>query len=202
MLAALVVIAVAAWIAWHSISGTKPAAGTANPAAVAATVNIGGPFRLTDHRGNRVTEASFRGRYMLIYFGYGFCLDVCPAELATMAAALDRLGDEAESVQPIFITVDPARDTPEFLREYVARFHPRLTGLTGSPDEIAAAAKVYMVYYARAKSADNSDYLMDHTSFVYLMGPDGRYRTMFRRDTDPREMASKIGKFLAAGAGS
>ena len=143
-------------------------------------MDIGGPFELVDQQGAPVTDKTFSGRYMLIYFGYGFCPDVCPTELANMAAALDALGSKSENIQPLFITVDPERDTPEFLADYVVNFHPRLIGLTGTPEQVKTAAKAYKVYYAKAGKPGEADYLMDHTSFVYLMGPDGRFLSLFR----------------------
>ena len=201
MLVALMVIAIATWIVWQNISGDDSKAGNRVSGTTTTTVNIGGPFSLMDHRGQRVSDASFRGRYMLIYFGYGYCPDVCPTELATMASALDALAGQAAAIQPMFITIDPARDTPAFLADYVAQFHPRMIGLSGTADEIALAAKAYRVFYARAKSGDGADYLMDHSSFIYFMGPDGRYLTLFRRGADPKDMAAQIRRLMAAGNG-
>jgi len=153
---------------------------------------LGGPFRLVDQSGRTVTEQDFAGRWMLVYFGYTFCPDVCPTELGVMADALDVLGPEAERVTPVFITIDPERDTPEVLADYVSRFHPRMVGLTGSPEQVAEAARHYRVYFARARSSDHADYLMDHSSFVYLVGPDGRVRSLFRPGTTPESMAATV----------
>lgn len=204
MLAALAAIGAIAWIAWNSIEQGRTADNGAAGATARPAVSIGGPFQLIDHTEKLVTDIDFRGRFLLIYFGYGYCPDVCPTELANMAAALDRLGDRAERVQPLFITIDPARDTPKFLAEYVANFHPRLIGLTGTAGQIAAAAKAYRVFYARSvemtlEQADKTgsvEYFMDHSGFVYLMGPDGEYRAMFRRATNPQSMADTIAGFL------
>lgn len=157
---------------------------------------IGGPFNLVDHTGKRVTEKDFRGRYTLVFFGYTYCPDVCPAELQVMSAAIEKLGAKAEKVTPIFITVDPARDTVDQMKSYVANFHPRLVGLTGTPEEIRAAAKAYRVYYAKAKGESATDYLMDHSSIVYLMGPDGAYVAHFAYGTGVDKMAAGIAKFL------
>ena len=200
MLAALAAIGIVAWIAWHTIEANRMAGGGRAPASMRPAADIGGPFQLVDHTGKTVTDRDFRGQFMLIYFGYAYCPDVCPTELANMAAALDRLEDHAARVQPIFITVDPARDTSAFLADYVVNFHPRLIGLTGTAEQIAAAAKVYRVYYARSDAAGAADYLMDHSGFVYLMGPDGNYRAMFRRETDPRAIADTIAEFLDGSA--
>lgn len=157
---------------------------------------IGGPFQLTDHNGNRVTEKSFSGKYLLVYFGYTYCPDVCPTGLTEISNALDLLGPVADKLQPLFITIDPARDTPEQLKEYATYFHPRLIGLTGTPAEIAAAAKTYRIYYAKVDSkepnADPDDYTMDHSAIVYLMGPDGQFRQHFSHGTDAETMARRI----------
>ena len=153
------------------------------------TALVGGPFSLTDHLGRQATDASFRGKYMLIFFGFTYCPDVCPSELQVMSAALDELGPVGEKIQPVFITIDPARDTPEAMKLYVSNFHPRLVGLTGSDQDIAAVAKAYRVYYAKAKGAENSpDYLMDHSTIVYLMGPDGKFVKHFTYGTDVKAL--------------
>ncbi len=167
--------------------------------AMPGGVSMGGPFTLVNTAGETVTEASFRGRWMLVYFGYTYCPDVCPTELQTMSAALDRLGPLAEQVVPVFITVDPERDTPAALAEYVKLFDERMLGLTGSKEQIAAAAKSYRVYYARAKAKDMTDYLMDHSSFIYLIGPDGGFRALFRHGMPAQEMADAMKARLAPG---
>jgi cytochrome oxidase Cu insertion factor (SCO1/SenC/PrrC family) len=137
----------------------------------------------------------------LVYFGYSFCPDVCPTELGTMAAALDALGAASERVVPLFISVDPQRDTPELLADYVSRFHPRMQGLTGTPEQVAEIARRYRVYYARAQRPDMTDYLMDHSSFIYLVGPDGRVRTLFRPEMRPEDIATAIGTQLGVARG-
>jgi cytochrome oxidase Cu insertion factor (SCO1/SenC/PrrC family) len=158
---------------------------------------VGGPFALTDHNGKRVTDQDFRGKYMLIFFGFTYCPDVCPSELQVMSAALDELGPKADRVQPIFITIDPARDTPEAMKLYVANFHPRLVGLTGSPEDVAQVAKAYRVYYARAKGSENQpDYLMDHSTILYLMGPDGRFVKHFTYGTDAKGLAAALSEAI------
>jgi cytochrome oxidase Cu insertion factor (SCO1/SenC/PrrC family) len=159
---------------------------------------VGGPFTLTDQNGKKITDKDFLGHYMLVLFGYTYCPDVCPTELQVMSAALDQLGAKADNVQPVFITIDPARDTPEVMKQYVANFHPRLLGLTGTPDEIAAAAKAYRVYYNRVDAGSASDsYLMDHSSILYLMGPDGTFLKHFTYTTDSAELAKAIESALA-----
>jgi len=167
-----------------------PAAG--GGVQLAQGLSLGGPFSLVDQTGKPVTEADFAGRWMLVYFGYAFCPDVCPTELGTMAAAIDALGPAGEQVVPVFITIDPERDTPALLADYVSRFHPRMLGLTGTPEQVAAVARRYRVYYARARSTETTDYLMDHSSFLYLVGPDGRVRTLFRPDTTPEAIEAAV----------
>jgi protein SCO1/2 len=160
-------------------------------------VPIGGPFTLVDQTGQVRTEADFRGKFMLVYFGYTYCPDVCPMELATMSAAVDALGPDGAEVVPVFITIDPARDTVEHLKSFARNFHPRLVALTGTEDEVRAAARAYRVYYAKAgEGADGDDYLMDHTSIVYLIDGEGRYAAHFTHATAAEKMAARIAEFL------
>lgn len=158
---------------------------------------VGGPFSLLDQDGRRVTEKDFRGKYMLVFFGYTYCPDVCPTELQVMTAALDQLGAEADRIQPVFVSVDPARDTPEVLKAYVGNFGPRLVGLTGTPEEVAAIAKAYRVYYAKAGDGSSStDYLMDHSSIIYLMAPDGSFAKHMPYTTDAAKLAAELKETL------
>lgn len=198
MLAALAVIAIVSWVTWSWIGG-KGTAGSQN-IVMRTEANIGGPFTLTDHTGATVTDENYRGKYMLVFFGYGYCPDICPTELANMAVTLDAMGPQADKVAPLFITVDPERDTPEFLADFVVNFHPKLVGLTGAPDAIGSVARSYKVFYARSRQSAGQDYLMDHSSFIYLMGPDGKFITMFRPQTDPKKMAEMIGQVIAEDA--
>jgi len=154
--------------------------------------NLGGPFSLTDMHGRAVTDSTYRGRWMLVYFGYAYCPDVCPTELQTISTALDRLGPDAAKVVPLFITIDPARDTPAALAQYVRLFDDRLIGLTGTPDQVAAVARAYRVYYAKISMPDRAAYLMDHSSFVYLMGPDGKFRALLSPSDGPDDIARKV----------
>jgi protein SCO1/2 len=158
---------------------------------------IGGPFTLTDHKGRRVTDRDFRGRYMLIYFGFTFCPDVCPSALQVMSEALNKLGPKADRFVPIFISVDPERDTPSQLASYVESFHPRLMGLTGTPEEIDAVVKAYRVYVRKVPDPKSTaGYTFDHTSLIYVMGPDGSYRTHFAHTTDADTMAERLARLL------
>ena len=164
-----------------------------------ATPTIGGPFTLVNQDGKTVTNKDFRGQYLVIYFGYTYCPDVCPTSLTNISDALDLLGEKAVKVTPMLITIDPARDTPEHLREYATYFHPRLHALTGSPEQIAAVAKAYRVYYSTVKQEDaaEDDYLMDHSSVTYVIGPDGMFRLHFSHGTDAETMASRLRDLLS-----
>ena len=163
------------------------------------TASIGGPFRLVDQEGITVTDIDFRGQYLLIYFGYTYCPDVCPTSLTDITDTLTLLGDGAAKVTPILITIDPKRDTSEQLKEYASFFHPRLRALTGTPEQIAAVAKAYRVYFNKAKqeNATSDDYLMDHSSAIYLMGPDGTFLSHFSYGTDAKTMAQRIRDILS-----
>lgn len=161
-----------------------------------AAASIGGPFQLVDSTGKTVTDQDYRGHWMLIYFGYTFCPDVCPTELQTISAALDQLGKAGSGIVPIFITVDPARDTPKTMGQYVKLFDDRLIGLTGSAQQIADVAGRYRVYYAKVTPKGSSSYLMDHSSFIYLIGPDGRFRALIRSGLTADALAQTIEKTI------
>jgi protein SCO1/2 len=158
---------------------------------------IGGPFALIDHNGRQRTDAEFRGKLMVIYFGYISCPDICPSDLTSITLALNQLGDTADEVQPIFITLDPERDTPGHLAEYVKAFHPRLLGLTGAPDEIRKVATAYKAYYVKAGNAGGADYAVDHTAFIYLVGRDGGYLGFLPPSTTPERLRDVIGQMLS-----
>jgi protein SCO1/2 len=160
------------------------------------TALVGGPFTLVNQDGQTVTDKDFSGRYLLIFFGYTYCPDICPTELQVMTQALAAMGDRASAIRPLFITIDPERDTPEVMKSYVENFDGNLVGLTGSAEQIAAAAKAYRVYYKRAGNSASSDYLMDHSSIIYLMGPDGRFVTHFSYTTDANDLAAKLSDVL------
>lgn len=153
---------------------------------------VGGPFALTDHTGARRTDADFRGMLMLVYFGYSYCPDICPTDLQSMGQAVDLLGASGEAVQPLFITVDPERDTTEHLAEYVPLFHPRLIGLGGDSKAIRDVARSYKVYFAKVERKDGADYGIDHTGFIYLIGRDGRYLGFLPPGTPAERIAATI----------
>ena len=160
---------------------------------------VGGPFSLVDHTGRRVTEADFAGQSKLMFFGYTYCPDMCPLGLATIAAAYDQL-DPAEQAQlvPIFVTVDPERDTVDAIADYVDLFHPAMVGLTGTAEETDAAARAYRVYYRKAESESATDYLVDHSTFTYLMDGDNHYVTHFGHDASPADLVEGIRRHLQA----
>jgi protein SCO1 len=159
---------------------------------------IGGPFALTDQNGARRTEADFRGKLMLVYFGFTYCPDVCPTDLQQMGLAVDRLGSAGETVQPIFVTVDPERDTAAHLRDYLPLFHPRFVGLTGEPTAVQEAARAYRVYYKKVMWDGGSDYTVDHSAFIYLMDRDGSYLGFFPPGTSAERLAETIRESLGA----
>src|SRR5262245_40022585 len=174
---------------------TTPRGG--QPVESSGTVLIGGPFSLVGADGKPVTDRDFRGRYMLVFFGFTHCPDICPAELQVMAQTLDQLGDKAKTVVPIFITLDPERDTPEAMANYVKSFGGNFVGLTGSPEQIAATAKAYRVAYSKVENKGSpGDYSVDHSALVYLMDPEGRYVTHFSYGLSADQMAEKLGKLL------
>jgi cytochrome oxidase Cu insertion factor (SCO1/SenC/PrrC family) len=153
---------------------------------------VGGPYELTDQTGRRRTDADFRGKLVVLYFGYTYCPDVCPTELQSISLALDNLGAAAESVQPLFITVDPERDTPARLAEFVSSFHPRLVGLTGSVADIRKTAIEYRTFFVKNGATAPGEYSVDHTGFIYLVGKDGRYLGFLPPGVAPDEIADAI----------
>jgi protein SCO1/2 len=155
-------------------------------------VAIGGPFRLTDDKGHAVTDADYRGRWMLVFFGYTDCPDECPLTLQKMATALDALGPLADQVAPLFITVDPQRDTPDRLASYLENFSSRLIGLTGSNEQIAAVAKAYRVYYSPAEHERSGADLVSHSTFLYLMHPNGKLEALFSPDINADGLATAL----------
>ncbi|MGE0765799.1 MAG: SCO family protein [Hyphomicrobiaceae bacterium] len=158
---------------------------------------VGGPFTLTDQTGRRVTDADYRGKYMMVMFGFTYCPDICPSGLQVISAALDQLGDKADKVVPIFISVDHERDTPDQLKLYLESFRKGMVGLTGTADEIAAAAKAYRVYYKKVTDEKSTaGFTYDHSALIYLMGPDGKYVTHFSHVAGPDAIASRLAKIL------
>jgi cytochrome oxidase Cu insertion factor (SCO1/SenC/PrrC family) len=158
--------------------------------------HVGGPFTLTDQNGKTRTDADFRGKMMLVYFGYTTCPNICPTDLMQIGLTLDKLGDAADDLQALFISVDPERDTTDVLAKYVANFSPRILGLTGTPAQIRAAADAYKAYYARYTPPDGAVYLIDHTGFIYLMGRSGAYLGFFPPGTTADRIVEIITQHL------
>lgn len=161
-----------------------------------ATPAVGGPFALIDQNGAPKTDKDFRGKVMLIYFGYTYCPDACPTTLQALSGMLDLLGAASSKVQPIFISVDPARDTPAQLKAYAANFHPGIVYLTGSPDELKKDESEYRIYVAKVPQSGSDDYLFDHSSIIYVMGTDGRYLAEMPAGLPPKAMAATLQPYL------
>jgi protein SCO1 len=163
-----------------------------------APVTVGGPFTLTAPDGTTVADATYRGKWLLVYFGYTFCPDVCPTTLMEIAGALEKLGPDAASLQPLFVTVDPERDTPEVMGQYTKAFDSRILGLTGSPQQIAAVAMEYGAYGARRKTgAGADDGLMDHSTYLYILDPQAKFVRGLDFDTPSGSIAGTLRELVA-----
>jgi len=188
----LLVAALAGGLLWHQ-SEMVPGLGKN---VITGRADVGGPFRLIDHNGKTVTDADFRGRYMLIYFGYSFCPDVCPTTLAVMAQALEKLGSKSKRIVPILITIDPERDTPQVLNDYMKAFGPNFVGLTGSMAAIQDAEKKYRVYAVKkpldSAKGGEGNYGVDHSSVLYLMGPDGKLVNFYDEAISPDDLEKDL----------
>lgn len=169
-------------------------------------ITIGGPFKLVDQNGAIRTDRDFLGAYMLIYFGYTYCPDTCPTALLKITNALEQLAElapaKADRVVPVFISVDPERDTPDVLRSYALNFYPRLVALTGAPRELERLGRVYGVFFAKVATGEPGQYLMDHTSFIYLIGPDGKYIEHFESDVSVAELVAALRRDVVAARGN
>jgi protein SCO1 len=168
--------------------------------AATSAVTIGGPFTLSTPDGATVTDETYRGKWLLVYFGYTFCPNSCPTTLLEVATALKKLGADADNVQPLFITVDPERDTPKVMRQYTQSFDARIVGLTGTPEQIAAAAQEYGAYYVRhATGSDANGYVMDHSTYLYVMDPRGKFVRAFDADTSGDRIADALRSLMTQG---
>ena len=190
LLAGFAILGAGAFLALSLHETPRGAAGTLLASA------IGGPFRLVDQNGKTVTDGDLKGEWSLVYFGYTHCPDACPTALNDISIALDELGPKRGAVRPVFITVDPERDTPEVLKSYITSFDAPILALTGTPEEIAQAAKDYRVYYAKHAEA-GGDYSMDHSSVIYVMDPQGRFTASFTHENSPEEIAERLKKLLS-----
>ncbi|HTV43686.1 MAG TPA: SCO family protein [Stellaceae bacterium] len=189
VLAGLIIIAAAAFLAIELHEASRGAGGTLLGSA------IGGPFQLEDQNGRTVTNTALEGKWLLVYFGYTHCPDVCPTALNNIAVALHDLGKKSGEVRPVFITIDPARDTPQTLKNYVEAFDAPILALTGNAEEIAQAASDYRVYYAKHPEPDG-DYSMDHSSIIYVMDPKGRFSASLNAEEAPAQMAARLRQLL------
>jgi protein SCO1 len=170
-----------------------------NGRGVAGTVlgsAIGGPFSLVDQDGKTVTNTALEGKWLLVYFGYTHCPDTCPTTLNDIAVALHDLGAQRDQVRPVFITIDPARDTPQVMKDYMTAFDAPILALTGTAAEVAQAAKNYRVYYAKHSEA-GGDYSMDHSSLIYVMDPKGRFTATFTGEDPPEQIAERLKRLLS-----
>jgi protein SCO1 len=167
---------------------------------VSGVALIGGPFEMLNQNGMKVTEKDLAGKPALFFFGYTFCPDVCPTELQIISATLDQLGDQTKDLQPVFVTIDPERDTVPVLKSYLESFGPRWTGLTGSPEQVRGITRAWHVFYERRDNkVSPQDYLMDHSSFIFLMGADGKFIKHFNYTTDQKAFGEELLKALNAG---
>ena len=166
-----------------------------SPAPVALQSSVGGPFQLTDHNGKPITDQDMKGRPFLVFFGFTHCPDVCPTTLFEVSEVLRSLGNEGDGLRALFVTVDPVRDTPEKLKDYLSSFDPRLIGLTGDEAAIKAMEKAYRVYAKKVPIKDG-DYSMDHTALVYLMDKQGRFVAPFKLDRKPEQAAADLRRYL------
>jgi cytochrome oxidase Cu insertion factor (SCO1/SenC/PrrC family) len=159
--------------------------------------HVGGPFALIDHTGRRRTDADFRGKLLIVYFGYTTCPDVCPTDLIQISLAIDKLGTAGDNIQPLFVSLDPERDTPSVLARYVSKFHRRLIGLTGTREQVRAVADSYKAYYAKYVPPGGAVDVIDHTGFIYLVGRDGQYIGFFPPGTSANRLLEIIRPYLA-----
>lgn len=193
--AAIVLGGIAATIAMRPGTGDRFAQCRASQVAGG---DIGGPFELVNADGQTVTDADIVTEPTLIYFGYTFCPDVCPLDTARNAAAVDILADRGVSVTPVFISIDPNRDTPEIVGQFAANLHPKMIGLTGSPEQVRAASQAYKTFYQVSGDLDDPYYLVDHSTMTYLVLPEDGFVEFFRRDTTPEQMADTVACFAAS----
>jgi protein SCO1/2 len=168
--------------------------------AAASGVTIGGPFTLVTPDGTTVTDQTYRGKWLLVYFGYTSCPNSCPTTLLEVATALTKLGPDVSQIQPLFITVDPERDTPKVMQQYTGSFDPRIVGLTGTPQQIAAAAHEYGAYFVGHRTGPGADdYVMDHSTYLYVMDPRGKFVRAFNTDASGDRIADMLRELIAQG---
>lgn len=198
--AAIIVLTLVIWIVTMPGNGDDKFAMCRGSQIAGGSDQIGGPFTLVDETGQTVTDKDVIDTPALVYFGYTYCPDICPYDAARNAQAVTLLEDDGYDVKPVFITIDPERDTPEQLTDFTDYIHPRMVGLTGTPEQIKAASTAYRTYYKKQPSQDGDDdyYLVDHSTFTYLVMPDEGFVDFFRRDTTPEQMAETTACFMDA----
>ena len=184
------------------IEGRRSEAARLMSELMSGTASVGGPFTLQDSSGKRVSLADYRGKVVLLYFGYMFCPNVCPADLAAIGQCMRLLGTAGEVVQPLFVTLDPERDRGEALRGYAASFHPRFIALTGSSAEVEQVARSYKVFHEKIRPPGVSSYLIDHTAFVFLLDREGRFAAIFPPGTPPQRMETLVREQIARAVSS
>jgi len=182
------------------LAACGPAASPKPEEAPLFGASIGGPFELVDTAGKAVRWADFRGKYAIVYFGYAYCPDVCPTDVQRMSRGLadfeKAYPDRGASIQPVFITIDPERDTQAVVAEFIGNFHPRLIGLTGTPTQVKSAADAFRVFYSKGETPDSGNYLMDHSNITYLFGPDGKPIATLPTDLGPEAVAAELEKWV------
>lgn len=189
-----VILAIFLLLQWQAPALFKTDTPTASESGKAL---IGGSFSLVDHHNKPFTDKDLLGKYSLIYFGFTYCPDICPTSLLIITNALNELGNKADQITPVLISVDPERDTPEVLADYVANFHPSLIGLTGTPEQVKKAAQAYKVYYQKVEQPDSEiDYLVDHSGYIFLMNPQGEYVTHYTHDISVEELVASLRQYL------
>lgn len=185
--------AIGAAIAANTHPALSPSGPRTQPVQSSGAALIGGAYALTDHKGQPVTEKSYYGKWQMVFFGFTHCPDICPTKLSTIRETLDLLGERAKLVTPIFITVDPERDTSQVMADYIGNFGEDFVGLTGSVESVRAVAKAYRVFYTKVQLEGSAlGYTMDHSAYTYVMNPKGEYVTHFAYGTKPEEMAKKL----------
>ena len=189
-------VAASLFVCGPAVAGEQPSAAQMMDDLMYGHGSVGGPFTLTDQTGKPRSDIDFRGKLMIVYFGYTYCPDVCPTDLMAITQALNALGPAADGVQPIFITIDPERDT-KLLADYISAFHRSFIGLTGSPEEIRRVANAYKAFYVKVQDERSGDYSIDHAGVIYLMGHNGEYLGFMPPQTSPDRLVEVLRNNLA-----
>ncbi len=195
---ALAVLGGVVWLAESHISRTASIGSQVSSSQTVAGVQIGGDFTLINQDGEEMTDRDFLGSYRLVYFGFTYCPMICPTELQKMVTAMELMGGKADNITPLFITIDPERDTPELVKEFVESFHPRMVGLTGTQEQIDEVRDAYRVYASKVQVAGMEGYDMNHSSYTFFMGPDGDLLTLFNTGSTPQDIAREVTAIMDA----